>query len=115
MEHLTRRILIVDGSIITVPLESAAQRALERWLFAHVEEVRAVLAPFGLDPNEVELPTFVRVVYRDELHPAPVDGKCGRRWIDLTDSEHTCGLPEHDGRTHICSCGCEFEPVESNG
>lgn len=70
MGILRRVALTPDGEdIVTRPVSPAVQRTIERALEVAHDALCAELAPFGLHPLDIAVPTFEQVVYEDE---APV-------------------------------------------
>lgn len=54
--HMTKT--LKRNIVHTLPMREDAQRALTRWLIEHNAELNAVLAPFGLDGNDVPVPAW---------------------------------------------------------
>lgn len=63
--------LVIDGRPVTVPVTDKAQTALEVYLNDNLAALDAVLAPFGLNHWDVEVPTFMRVVREGEVRRSP--------------------------------------------
>jgi len=69
-----RRVLFLDGSLVTVPVNAGAQEAMDRVMRTHTAEIDAALAPFGLASfglasTDILIPTYERVVWADEASP----------------------------------------------
>lgn len=55
--------LVIEDSVVVVPIREAAQRAFNEWFATKSDELAAVLAPWGLDPNtNITMPTLERFV-----------------------------------------------------
>lgn len=58
---------VAAGQWLTVDVEPVVQRALEAWLRTLTLQLRVVLEPYQLTPEQLELPIFRRAVTPEEL------------------------------------------------
>lgn len=68
-----RKPLIIADRVIGVPLTPEANYALHEWIGNNLDSLAEALAPHGLQPADIQKPTYTRVVYEDELQQA--------RWV----------------------------------
>lgn len=62
-----RQPVIVGNDILSVSVSDDVARAILGVVAATHEQLTEALAPFGLQANDILVPAFRRVVYRDEL------------------------------------------------
>lgn len=58
--------MVIDGTFITVPVSEGVQAAWVTWCTEHFEDLRVMLEPFGLHPDDIALPELHRIVWEDE-------------------------------------------------
>lgn len=59
--------IVVGGTVLTVPVPAEAQEAIDRWHAERVDELAAILKPFGLHPYMIGAPAYHRVVTSDDI------------------------------------------------
>ena len=62
-----RRLLVIDGTFVTVPIPEPAQIAMSEFIAEHLAELDEVLRPYDLIAADIAVPTFERVVYASEV------------------------------------------------
>lgn len=52
----------LDDRLLTTPVGAKIQKALDKWMEQHTDEIAVVLEPFGLHPYDLATPEYRRVV-----------------------------------------------------
>lgn len=61
-----RKVLVVESQIVTVEVSDAVAEALGQFMGEHAAEIDARLIPLGITLNEIAIPTYERIVWRDQ-------------------------------------------------
>lgn len=67
MPAITRRVLLIEGQPVHVPVNDVVQAIIQHHLRAHAAELNLQLEAHGLTANDIQLPLFERLVFEDEV------------------------------------------------
>jgi len=56
-----------DGTQVTTPARKSVSQALHNYMVEHVDEIAAVLAPYGVHPYDLARPEWEMVIYEDDV------------------------------------------------
>ena len=87
--------MVVNDSIVAVPVSRSVQYAWETWLVANNSALEKLFKPYGIAPTDLLLPKLEQVVYeRENVNPGWVDEE--HHWPDDRGPASPDALPGKD-------------------
>lgn len=67
MSALSRKPLIIDGTVVTVAVSDEAQEAFAQWTRENIESFDEAMKPFGLRHDDITMPQLERFVREEDM------------------------------------------------